>query len=209
MTSWTDYLGNFLRHLLKDTASTPYVSDAVMLVLANQALSVMGEDVGVAASETLSGAGPAYTLPADFTTLRYLERTSSDGAITYLRPAQLRPGDERRDTTSTDPANFLLHWPAQGSLTLLSTPDTGNTYVIYYNAAYEAIEADGDLPFVGWEEVALAMLTSYLAMASEASGRARLEQWSTAPEIKVGNPLREQARWFKKEYESYVARNKA
>jgi len=209
MITWTDFRDSFLRYVLSDTATSPFTDNATLLVFANQALSVLSEEVGLASYDDLSGAGPTYDLPADFVKAKLLEMTYND-EIEYLSEIVIRPGDVRRNTTGTRPDNFLVHWPSNGSLSLFSTPDTDYAYRLHYYASFPVIAADGSLPFgtEAWLEVALAMYTGYLIMGGNASGRARLAQWSTAPEVKVGNPLEVQANWFYNQFLNLVSRHK-
>ena len=210
MTLWTDFRDDFLRHVISDTATGPFTDDATLLVFANQALSILSEEVGLASYDDLTGAGPTYNLPTDFVAAKLLEMTYND-EIEYLLETVIRPGDTRRNTTGTRPDNFLIHWPSSGSLSLFSTPDTGYAYRLHYYASFPAIAADASLPFgtEAWLEVALAMYIGYLIMGGNASGRARLEQWATAPEVRVGNPLEAQADWFHTQFLNLVARHKA
>jgi hypothetical protein len=207
-TTWGNFRDDLVRTVLKDSAGAePRWSDAELLGYANLGLDDISVNMAfmrMAALPTAT-ATAVFQLPQDCCRVEYV-LWKEEGVTTFLKDTTPLPGYEWGDGMDN---GYIVHWPEEDQLTLMQDTHTGVTLQVIY-AAYRA-HLTGDtsvLPFGThqWLEEALLYYTGYLAHLREGVGRAALEQWSSKPELLVGNPLNVEAEMWLKAYER-VLRN--
>jgi len=200
---WGDYRDDVVRYLLKDTVDPYQWTDEELLGYANWGIADLCRTAPTLKSYSLTGAGPTYTLPTDFDTLRSITIVNSTGGTTHFL-AQLNPLEDEDwdfDTpdTGSSPWGYILDWPDEDEVYVSRLLDTGDALTLYYWGLRDEMALDTDeLPFSRhrWMYQALAYYIGYVAHIRQSVGRAGLEQWSQRPDLPVGNPLSAEAREF-------------
>jgi hypothetical protein len=210
MTTWASFRDDTLRALLKDTVATYRWTDTELLQYANWGITDICRRMPQTKSWTLTGTGPAHTLPEDFAALNWL--SYSDGSTQFfieeLTPHTGDTWDFATPDTGSNPWGWVLDYPEEGYLYITRLAGSGS-----YTASYEALRAvitdSSTLPFSRhrWLEWALACYVGYCAHLREGVGRASLEQWAQRPDLPVGNPLNVEAREWLQAYQRILAEN--
>jgi len=201
-TTWTVFLDR-IRFMTDDEKRK--VSDEQLLLVTNTCLNKLSRDAGPIIGISVSPSGDEIELPDDLNAVALIE--ANDGTTTYyLEYEDVRPGSEYVNDDTDVPQSYSDAFSSK-SVRLLGTVGD-ETYKLYYVGTYPKITDNGNLPFGGWREVALMHLVMAETLQPIAYKRARLEQFSSAPDLKVGNPPNELAAWHMSEYRRIIAESK-
>lgn len=201
-----------LRIMLNDENSKTWPNDSTLDLFLNLAIRKYSTDVPVSSYKTYTVAtdqttdAHTYTLPDDFTrdyfVRGYFEISSEQENI--LR-ANLRPGSW---DTGDEPRVYFIDWPNEGNL-YLARESLGSTFTLYYGAQQSTwLDDDADTYDLGrnlWGEQAVYAYSAFLAFNPSSARRAQLEQWARRSDLKVGNPLEEEANRWLALYNSLIA----
>jgi len=187
-------------------SSVSKISDEQWVNILNWSLAILSRDAGPKRSVSLTGTGPDYDLPDDFIFVRYLIAKNGE-TLRTLKQIELRPTDTLSYAESAGyPKSYIVKFRDNDTLTLTTNADSSESYTLYYIGQYDDVTLNGDLPFDnGWRENALSHLMLATSLSPIEVKRSKLEQYASAPELKVGNPPSELAERHYARYRRMIA----
>jgi hypothetical protein len=189
-----------LQTFLRDTDAKKWTADDLDSFL-NLAITQWTTDLPIATSvdyAVVSGQHE-YEVPSNAVSVKwvrgYFENSST---LEFIGPMSVEPGTW---ASLDEPRRFILQFPTETQFYLPRLP-SGSAFTLYYGATHDPLSGDGavlNLRNQRWGELAVLAYAAHLAFLPYAASRSRLEQWATKQDLKVGNPLQEQAKaWLEK-----------
>lgn len=192
---------------LADSSVEPELADELIDTSIIEAVTQYTTQVPFQASATVAASGNEYTLPELAVDILRIRGSFIDTASTQF-VGRAEPKDLYGVwPTGEEPVVYIPHYPSHGKYYLPREPLADFTLQYHARVYPPVVGSDDDsieLGQRGWGRWAIVTLACYFCFFPRASGRSYLEQFSGRPDINVGNPLREEAKEWLREYERTI-----
>ena len=196
-----------LRIMLEDTdETTPKWSDAALNQFIGDAIELHTAEVPYSASGTITANGSTYDYPERAVSIYRVYGQFGQGVEEFVDKAPRdifvgvwESGDE--------PVCLIPNFPASGQYYLPKAPVADFTlYYGVYLADPGDDETDVDFGTRAWAPRAVCRLAGALAFDPKSASRANLEQWAGEIDLRVDNPLEQEAKRWYALYEELILR---
>jgi hypothetical protein len=197
-----------LQTFLKDTSAKKWTADDLDIFI-NLAIVEWTTELPIASACDVSvvSGEHAYDLPDNAVSVTwvrgYFESTAS---LETIGPMRMGEGVW---TENDEPRRFIVQHPTETQIYLPREPQ-GDTFTLYYGAVHQELLDDADaldLRLHRWGEQAVIAYAAHLAFLPYSASRARLEQWSRKTDLKVDNPLSDEAVMWLEKYDGLMAKH--
>lgn len=194
------------RMYLRDPSAKRWKSDSDIEQFLADAATAWSTELPFSSTMSFVASGNEYYLPIDFVDMYMIEGSFTNASVTErIIPGGIGTGVWR---TGEEPISVLVHYPTESKFYLPRAPLSD--FVMYYGSLHSNLLETGYLslpPSRAWGEMAVIAYACYLAHNPASAFRASMEQWADKQDLRVDNPLEQEAARWLQVYNSIMAKN--